>query len=77
MILFGSIARGGAKPDSDVDLSVIAEQGWDKRVELEDSIRSRLGNDCNVLVFTSAEFARLAAAGGTGRQRHPSVMASP
>lgn len=63
VILFGSIARGEAQPHSDVDLAVIAGRGWDKRVELEDSVRSRLGNDCNVLVFTGAEFDRLAAAG--------------
>jgi len=29
------------------------------RVKLEDSASARLGNDCNVLVFTAAEFARL------------------
>lgn len=63
VILFGSIARGEATPDSDVDLAVIAPRGWDKRVELEDSVRVRLGNSCDVLVFTRAEFDRLAAAG--------------
>ncbi|WP_116951745.1 nucleotidyltransferase domain-containing protein [Jiangella endophytica] len=63
VILFGSIGRGEATPDSDVDLAVIAPRGWDKRVELEDSVRARLGNDCDVLVFTAAEFDRLAAAG--------------
>src|SRR5690625_4322559 len=39
VILFGSIARGEATPDSDVDLAVIAPRGWNKRVELEDSVR--------------------------------------
>ena len=63
MILFGSIARGEAKPDSDIDLAVIAPPGWDKRAELEDSVRTRLGNDCDVLVFTQAEFDRLATTG--------------
>lgn len=63
VILFGSIARGEAMPDSDVDLAVIAPRGWGKRVELEDSVRTRLGNGCDVLVFTRAEFDRLAAAG--------------
>lgn len=63
VILFGSIARGEARPGSDIDLAVIAPPGWDKRVELEDSIRSRLGNDCDVLVFTDAEFVRLATTG--------------
>ncbi|WP_046770365.1 nucleotidyltransferase domain-containing protein [Jiangella alkaliphila] len=63
VILFGSIGRGEAMDDSDVDLAVIAPRGWDKRVELEDSVRARLGNDCDVLVFTRAEFDQLAADG--------------
>lgn len=63
VILFGSIARGEAAVDSDVDLAVIAPRGWDKRVELEDSVRTRVGNACDVLVFTQAEFGRLASSG--------------
>ena len=63
VILFGSIARGEATPDSDIDLAVIAPRRWDQRVELEDRVRTRIGNDCDVLVFTRAEFDRLAAAG--------------
>jgi predicted nucleotidyltransferase len=63
VILFGSIARGEATTDSDIDLAVIAPSGWDRRVELEDSVRARLGNDCDVLVFTQAEFDRLATSG--------------
>lgn len=63
VMLFGSIARGEATADSDIDLAVIAPSGWDKRVELEDSVRAHLGNDCDVLVFTEAEFNRLATSG--------------
>jgi predicted nucleotidyltransferase len=63
VLLFGSIARGEATPDSDIDLAVIAPPGWDNRVELEDSVRTRLGNDCDVLVLTEADFNRLAASG--------------
>jgi len=63
VILFGSIARGEATKGSDIDLAVVAPSGWDKRVELEDSVRARLGNDCDVLVFTKAEFDRLATSG--------------
>ena len=63
VILYGSIARGQAGPDSDVDLAVIAATGWDQAVELQDTVRSRLGNDCDVLVFTAARFRRLAASG--------------
>lgn len=63
VILFGSIARGEATPDSDVDLAVIAPRGWGEKVELEDAVRVRLGNHCDVLVFAAPEFGRLAAAG--------------
>jgi predicted nucleotidyltransferase len=60
VLLFGSIARGEATEASDVDLAVIAGAGWRRRVELEDIVRARLGNECDVLVFTPAEFAERA-----------------
>lgn len=63
VILFGSIARGEAARDSDIDLAVIASKRWDKRVELHDTVRKRLGNACDVIVFTQAEFGRAATAG--------------
>jgi predicted nucleotidyltransferase len=63
VILFGSIARGEAKRQSDVDLAVIAPAGWDGRTDLEDAVRARLGNNCDVLVFTSEDFARLSSTG--------------
>src|SRR5664279_5119461 len=63
VILFGSIARGEAALDSDIDLGVIASKRWDKRVELHDTVRKRLGNACDVIVFTQAEFSRAATAG--------------
>ena len=58
VILFGSIARGEAHLHSDVDLAVIAPAGWDGRTDLEDTVRTRLGNDCDVLVLTADDFAR-------------------
>ena len=63
VILFGSVARGEATADSDVDLVVLAAPDWDGRSELEDVVRARLGNDCDVLVFTPEQFSRLAATG--------------
>lgn len=63
VILFGSIARSEAKIYSDVDLAVIAPAGWDGRADLEDAVRTRLGNSCDVLVFTPEEFTRLADIG--------------
>ena len=61
VIIFGSVARGEAHEGSDIDLAVIAQPGWEGRVDLEDAVRKRLGNDCNVLVFTAEDFASLAA----------------
>ena len=60
VLVFGSVARGEAPAHSDVDLAVIAQANWDGRIDLEDAVRSRLGNDCDVLTFTVAEFAQLA-----------------
>lgn len=60
VLLFGSIARGEATEASDVDLAVIAAAGWSGRVELEDVVQARLGNECDVLVFTPAEFVERA-----------------
>jgi predicted nucleotidyltransferase len=60
VILFGSLARGQAYPESDIDLAVIAPAGWDGRIDLEDAVRTRLGNDCDVLVFTRSELTELA-----------------
>jgi predicted nucleotidyltransferase len=58
VILFGSIARGEASIDSDIDLAVIAPADWEGRTDLEDAVRTRLGNDCDVLVFTLEDFTR-------------------
>lgn len=63
VVVFGSVGRGEAGPESDVDIAVIAKTGWDDRVRIQDAVRARLGNSCEVLAFTSAEFSRLAAAG--------------
>ena len=58
VILFGSIARGEANVDSDVDLAVIAQADWEGRSDLEEAVRTQLGNNCDVLVFTSEDFMR-------------------
>ena len=62
VIVFGSVARGEAREGSDIDLAVIAQSDWGGRVDLEDAVHKRLGNDCDVLVFTAKEFTGLAAA---------------
>jgi predicted nucleotidyltransferase len=63
VIVFGSVGRDDSKPDSDVDLAVIARKGWDDGARIADLVRSRLGNECDVLAFTPAEFSRLATVG--------------
>lgn len=63
VVLFGSVARGEARADSDVDLVVLAGPNWEGRSELEDAVRARLGNDCDVLVFTPEQFSRHASTG--------------
>jgi predicted nucleotidyltransferase len=57
VVLFGSAARGEAHAASDIDLAVIAPEGWDGRVRLADSVRARLGNDCDVLHLTPEQFS--------------------
>lgn len=61
VILFGSAARGEARADSDIDLAVVASEEWDGRVALADSVRARLGNDCDVLHLTPEHFSEDAA----------------
>lgn len=63
VVLFGSIARGEASVDSDIDLAVIASADWDGRDRLEETVRSRLGNGCDVLLFTPDQFHQLARDG--------------
>ncbi len=63
VIIFGSIPRGEVTQASDIDLAVIARSGWDGRPDLEDHVRTRLGNHCDVLVLTPAEFQKLARSG--------------
>jgi predicted nucleotidyltransferase len=63
VVVFGSVGRGEPGPDSDIDLAVIAEAGWDDRARIEDTVRARMGRACDVLAFTPTEFTRLAAEG--------------
>ena len=58
VIVFGSVARGDAHADSDVDLVVIAPATWDGGAELQQQVHARLGNDCDVLHLTGDHFKR-------------------
>lgn len=63
VIVFGSIARGEADRSSDIDLAVIARAGWDGRADLQDAVRTTMGNGCDVAVFTPSRFRHLARSG--------------
>lgn len=58
LIVFGSVARGEAHADSDIDLVVIAPKTWDARTELQRAVQERLGNPCDVLHLTREDLAR-------------------
>lgn len=67
VVLFGSMARGEAEDDSDVDLVVLYEDPrtpddelWpDQLLELTTAVRRWTGNDCDILAFSSTEWARM------------------
>jgi predicted nucleotidyltransferase len=61
VIVFGSIARGEAHADSDIDLVVVAPEGWEGRGDLRERVHTRLGNDCDVLHFTAQGLSHAAA----------------
>ena len=58
VILFGSHARGTARPDSDVDLIVVRESIHDRRHETGDVLRllARYPFPKDVLLYSRAEF---------------------
>ncbi len=67
VILFGSYARGDAKPDSDLDFLVIRPQVRARReemVRLSDTLR-RLGIYADVLVVSEKNFQEWADVPGT------------
>ncbi len=57
IIVFGSVARGEARADSDVDLAVVAPDDWAGRADLQERVHSRLGNNCDVLHFAPGQLA--------------------
>lgn len=56
VIVFGSVARGDAHADSDIDLVVLAPEEWGGRVDLQPQVQEGLGNGCDVLHLTRKHF---------------------
>lgn len=59
--LFGSVARGEERPDSDVDALTVVEKAEDKRVlhDLAFDVEIEYGVALSLLVRTPAEYASL------------------
>lgn len=56
VIVFGSVARGEAHAESDIDLAVVAPESWDGRADLQQQVHEQLGNECDVLHLTHGHF---------------------
>lgn len=55
--VFGSLARGEASPESDLDLMVIGNLGLRRVTALLSGVGTRVGREINPHVFTPAEFS--------------------
>ena len=56
--VFGSVARGDTRAESDVDLMVIGEVGLRKLTALLSGIADKVGREINPHVMTPEEFAK-------------------
>jgi len=54
--LYGSIARGGERSESDIDLMVVGDAPFFDVVTAVSSLQQSLGREINPTVFTAAEF---------------------
>ncbi len=54
--VFGSLADGGAKGDSDIDLLVVGDIGLRETVRRLENAQERLGREINPVVWTRHEF---------------------
>jgi predicted nucleotidyltransferase len=64
VILFGSRAKGNARPDSDWDILIVTAKklGWKERLNLTGEIRKRLakaGMASDILVISRGDLSRL------------------
>jgi uncharacterized protein len=56
--IFGSIASGSARPESDLDLFVIGNIGLRKLTKVLSGISERIGREINPHVMTTQEFSK-------------------
>jgi len=66
IILFGSTARGQARPDSDIDILVVMPDGTHRRKAMTDIYRALLGSklDVDVVVATVSDLIDYAGTSG-------------
>ncbi|MBI4326941.1 MAG: nucleotidyltransferase domain-containing protein [Chloroflexi bacterium] len=72
--VFGSIARGETRAESDVDLMVIGQVGLRRLTQLLSGVAERLGREINPHVLTSEEFQERKV---RGDQFLTSILAAP
>lgn len=72
--VFGSIARGETRPESDVDLMIIGSLGLRKLTQMLSGLGGRLGREINPHIFTREEFKHRKL---QGDHFLTSVLASP
>ena len=57
-LLYGSVAAGDERPDSDIDLLVVGSIGLGDTIELLQSVQEMLERDVNPIVMSLGEFQR-------------------
>jgi len=62
-VIYGSVARGDERPDSDIDLLLVVKEKGKWVEELQDKLRGEIlglfGNMLSILVCTSSEYKKL------------------
>lgn len=78
-LIFGSVARGEAANESDVDLLVIGDLGLRELTPVLQALETELRRDVNVVTMKAPEFAQRASSGEhfvTGVLKSPKIIVS-